>query len=317
MAMFMKNPYIGSGNYCYANSMAMVLQSYGYSYDPGYLECLTAVANSAFWTDSKSPVIFFSSKFNSPDQGISLALRNLGFQFDEFYLNEDPPKQEFVLSKLSDFLKNGPVIAGPLDMGKLTYIPYAKDLKGVDHYITVYEIDNYIHAHDPAGYPHIQIDVNDFLDAWKAEKINYRRGSFSMWGNIRKVAEPSLYETYLATNEAIKHFLSLEQKSEGSGLTGGKAIEKLAQLLLEVKLSPVQKGNLAYFSFPLSARRCNDYARFFEPYDADRSKIKYEQAKCFGKSQMYLMKQRWDQLYETLCDLADLEEEFQIKTIHS
>lgn len=310
-------PYIGSGNYCYANSMAMVLKSYGYNYDPGYLECLTAVANSAFWTDSNNPVIFFSSKYNSPDQGISLALKNLGFQYDEFYVNEKSPNLEYLLKKLKDFLKKGPVIIGPLDMSKLTYIPYADDLKDVDHFIAVFKVDNNVIAHDPAGYPHIHIEINDFVESWKAETINYRRGSFSMWGNLRKVLNPSPFEIYSTTNDVIKHFLSREQDSNNHGLTGGKAIRKLADLILEEKLSPAQKGNLAYFSFPLAARRCNDYAKFFEPFDKERSLIKYKQAECFGEAQLLFMKKRWDKLYETLNHLAELEDEFQRKTLYS
>lgn len=309
--------YLGSGNYCYANSAAMVLQNIGYNYCPGYLECLTAVAYSAFWTtNSKNPVIFFSSKYNSPDIGISLALKSLGFEFDEFYVRENETiNEEVALLRLKELLNFGPVIAGPLDMGKLTYIPYSKDLKGVDHYIAIYRIDGNILAHDPAGYPHIQIEINDFLDAWRASRIKYRRGSYSMWGNIKRSFNPSPLEIYTSTIAAIKHYLTLERETKDSDLTGSKAILKLANLIIEEKLSPVQKGNLAYFSFPLSARRSNDYAKFFEPYDSIRSSIKNEQSKCFGLSQMYFMKKNWNMLYETLSYLADLEEDFQIKTL--
>jgi hypothetical protein len=309
--------YIGSGNYCYANSTAMVLQSFGFNYDPGYIECLTTVANSAFWTSNcKNPFIFFSSRYNNPDIGISLALTNLGFEFDEFYCNSgDKPTQETLVQKLKEFLKYGAVVVGPLDMGKLTYIPYAKDLKGVDHYIAIYSIDNNIHAHDPAGYPYIQMEVCEFLEAWKAASIKYRRGSYSMWGNFRRIHDPSPLEVFTSTDRAIKHYIELERESEENDSLGSKAILKLANLIIEGKLSPVQRGNLAYFSFPLSARRCNDYAKFFHPYDSIRSNIKAEQAKCFGLSQMCFMKKNWKQLNDVLYYLSDLEENFQLKTL--
>lgn len=86
----MKISYVGSGEYCYANSLSMVLQSEGEQLRPEYLECLTCVGNSAFM---EGEIPFFSSYFNPPDRGISRALTILGYSFNHSYTNDIEPRR--------------------------------------------------------------------------------------------------------------------------------------------------------------------------------------------------------------------------------
>src|SRR5688572_23193793 len=110
--------YIGNGAYCYANSLAMLLSTVGADYDPGYLECLTAVAIGALSVETpKGPVPFFS--IGLPDRGVTLALQHLGYAFDRAScLPGDASDGSLSLGKLRQALASGPVLVGPLDMSQ-------------------------------------------------------------------------------------------------------------------------------------------------------------------------------------------------------
>ena len=308
--------YIGSGNYCYANSMAMALQEFG-EYDPGYLECLSTVAVSACWLAGKNEeFIFFSSKFASPDVGISQALRNLGFLFEEkFYTHADRKAQYDAISVLQNWVKTGPVIVGPVDMGKLSYIPFHKDLQGVDHYVVVHDVSKeYVFFHDPSGYPFTLMQTDEFMKAWKATAISYKRGPFSMWGQFTVGSHPEPFKVFSVTDRAIAQFFVEERRTTDKSI-GPSAIRRLAELVLHNELSPHQRGHLAFFSFPLAARRCSDFFRFYAPYDAERANIKQGQGQSFGMVHAALMKKDSQRVHYLLNHLADLEEEYQIATL--
>ena len=75
----------------------------------------------------------------------------LGFTYDEYYIKDSNdlnlPSIREILSK---FLLSGPVVLGPLDMGYLTYNPNHIHLYGVDHFVSVYDLDDeFIYFHDP------------------------------------------------------------------------------------------------------------------------------------------------------------------------
>ena len=63
-------------------------------------------------------------------------------------------------------------------MGHLTYNPNHTILYGVDHFVTVYGIDDqYLYLHDPAGFACMKVAFNDVLEAWKAAAIDYKAWS--------------------------------------------------------------------------------------------------------------------------------------------
>jgi hypothetical protein len=300
--------YRGSGQYCYANSLSMALQSLEEEYDPSYLECMTAVSISAFLTDDNMP--FFSSKFNAPDKGINVALEHLGYDFHHYYcdsLEDIDGKQSF--QKLEDLLTDGAVITGPLDMGKLVYLPNHPYLNGVDHYVTVYKVDqDNVYLHDPAGYPFMSITREQFLVAWRAESIEYRIGSFSMWGNFRKRMNTTRLEQFQKTEQHIKGNLLFEKNKENVGPT---AIRCLAEQLKDGNISDELRGHLSFFSFQLGAKRCSDFAGFYREYDQQKAEMKLQQGQTFGAAHVALMKEDWNELYSKLMQLAVIEEKFQ------
>ncbi len=67
--------YVGKSEYCYANSIAMVLKGLGEDVEPGVIEVMTGMGVGLTWDESAGMLWFGSS---SPDVGITRALTLLG-----------------------------------------------------------------------------------------------------------------------------------------------------------------------------------------------------------------------------------------------
>lgn len=308
----MTNWYIGNGAYCYANTTAMALEAQGHRVEPGYLECLTAFAISAQWESTRNGRLpFFDAKCSTPAKGVSQALGTLGYSFVHRCDDGEP------LAELNALLAHGPVIAGPLDMGMLVYNPNHAYVAGSDHYVLVYAVEeDVVCLHDPDGFPHAVISHADFLAAWKAESIGYRTGAYSMWGRLERQTEPTADELFRATDRQIAALLREERERFGPAEVGPGMLRQFADEA-KAALSPPLRGHLAFFAFPVSTRRCEDFARFYAPYDPARSTIKREQSRCYGRAQAQLMAKDYAGLSRTLHNLADLEERFQALTLEA
>ena len=198
--------YFGDVSLCYSYSLAMALETYGYDFKAEFLEAIMVMGNGASIVneDEEHPLVFFDN--GMPDLSISHSLNILGFDYEDFYIKDGAEVDlEEVKGKLETFLSNGPVVLGPLDMGHLTYNPNHTILYGVDHFVTVYALDGqYLYLHDPAGFACMKVTFTDIIEAWKAEAIDYKRGSYSMWGNFRKVKSPSQTQIYQETARIMR-----------------------------------------------------------------------------------------------------------------
>lgn len=240
--------YFGDVSLCYSYSLAMALETYGYDFKADFLEAIMVMGNGASIVkeDEEHPLVFFDN--GMPDLSISHSLKILGFDYEDFYLKDGAEVDlEEIKGKLETFLSNGSVVLGPLDMGHLTYNPNHTILYGVDHFVTVYDIDDqYLYLHDPAGFACMKVAFNDILEAWKAEAIDYKRGAYSMWGNFKKVKSPSQTEIYQETAKIMKNrYLN--------GQNG--VLECYAKVVAENGLNTEQKQLHQYFSFKLAAVR--------------------------------------------------------------
>ena len=206
---------------------------------------------------------------------------------------------EEIKGKLETFLSNGPVVLGPLDMGHLTYNPNHTILYGVDHFVTVYGIDDqYLYLHDPAGFACMKVAFNDILEAWKAETIDYKRGAYSMWGNFKKVKSPSQTEIYQETAKIIKtRYLN--------GQSG--VLEFYAKAVAENGLNTEQKQLHQYFSFKLAAVRNLYLSKFLKAYDPEGARLKEELASLFGQAHLSCLKEDYQELSRLLCQIAEVD----------
>lgn len=308
--------YIGNGAYCYANSTAMALRALGDRVDPGYIECLTAFALGAQLIETPDGLLpFFDAPCSSPEAGVSHALRTLGYTFEHHAVPQtSDPDGVQALSKLETWLAQGPVIVGPLDMGLLLYNPNYQYLGGSDHYALAYGLTEHeVLLHDPAGFPYVSLTREAFVKAWQAESIGYRKGAYGMWGCLRRIATPSTDELFATTDRRVAHQYRLQQAHPEAGAGAFKALAAM----VAKGTAPALRSHLLYFALPVSARRAADFADFYEPYDVERSRIKREQARCYGRAQTLLMRGEIEAFTAVLHQLADLEAAFEARTLEA
>ena len=292
--------YFGDVSLCYSYSLAMALDAYGYDFKADFLEAIMAMGNGASIVkeDEEHPLVFFDN--GMPDLSISHSLKILGFDYEDFYLKDGAEVDlEEIRRKLETFLSNGPVVLGPLDMGHLTYNPNHTILYGVDHFVTVYDIDDrYLYLHDPAGFACMKVAFNDILEAWKAETIDYKRGSYSMWGNFKKVKSPSQTEIYQETARIMKNRY----------LNGKNGIlECYAKAVAENGLNTEQKQLHQYFSFKLAAVRNLYLSKFLKVHDPEGARLKEELATLFGQAHLSCLKEDYQELSRLLCQIAEVD----------
>ena len=295
--------YFGDVSLCYSYSLAMALDGYGYDFKAEFLEAIMVMGNGASIVkeDEEHPLVFFDN--GMPDLSISHSLKILGFDYEDFYLKDGAEVDlEEVKRKLETFLSNGPVVLGPLDMGHLTYNPNHTILYGVDHFVTVYALDGqYLYLHDPAGFACMKVTFTDIIEAWKAEAIDYKRGSYSMWGNFRKVKSPSQTQIYQETARIMR----------ARYLNGQSGVLKYyAKAVAENGLNTEQKQLHQYFSFKLAAVRNLYLSKFLKDHDPEGARLKEELATLFGQAHLSCLKEDYQELSHLLYQIAEVDSLF-------
>lgn len=304
-------PYIGNGPYCYANATSMLLATLGENISPSRIEVLTGVGLGAFWLED-AKLIFFSNLGTAPDVGISKALELLGFEYTENSRQESEPAP---FEELRTDLAKSPAILGPLDMGYLSYNPNHEYLAGADHFVLAYGMDEQeIHLHDPEGFPHVSLPLDQLKLAWKAERIPYRRGFYRYWTSPKRVHHPTEEEIY---NRALRFFKTCYQETDDFAahegwIIGGDAILTCADYVRRGEVSPQLRGHLVHFALKLGARRALDFGSFLELRDAELATLKRRQAELFGRCHTLAVAKNWSSLADNLQQLADVEEEFRV-----
>jgi hypothetical protein len=239
--------YIGNGYYCYTDSTAMLLASIGETIPSSKIEVLTGVGLGAFWIEEET-LLELCSLSTAPDRGISKALEILGFEYTERSSQAAGPAP---FDQLRADLAKSPVALGPIDMGYLSYNPNCGNLAGVDHYVLAYRMDEQkIHLHDPVGFPHVSLLLDQLELAWKAERIDYRRGHYRCWTSPKRIQHPTEEEIY---NQAVQYFTSCYQfkfdtPPLSEWLRGREAIFACANCIRNEKLSQKSKGFLIHIT---------------------------------------------------------------------
>ena len=295
--------YFGDVSLCYSYSLAMALDAYGYDFKADFLEAIMVMGNGASIVkeDDQHPLVFFDN--GMPDLSISHSLKILGFDFEEFCVKDGAEVGlEELKGKLETFLSNGPVVLGPLDMGHLTYNPNHTTLYGVDHFVTVYGIDDqYLYLHDPAGFACMKVAFSDIIEAWKAEAIDYKRGAYSMWGNFKKVKSPSQTEIYQETARLIR-----ARYLDGQN----NVLECYAKAVAENGLNTEQKQLHQYFSFKLAAVRNLYLSKFLKDHDPKGARLKEELATLFSQAHLSCLKEDYQELAHLLYQIAEVDGRF-------
>ena len=188
--------YTGNSAYCYSNRLHMCLRAASDDKivipEPGFIECLTLMPFGVnYFSGPKNPQIFFNGPGNDPTKGLQQALDTLGWTYQQWQ-SEQITDDTTAISRLREAVQTSPVLVGPIDMGYLSYDPNAKFKMGSDHFVAVYAIDDqYVHFHDPQGYPNTLLPISNFVDAWKAEKIEYTRYHYTMYYHFQQQSTKS------------------------------------------------------------------------------------------------------------------------------
>lgn len=304
--------YIGNGAYCYANCIAMLLNSIGEDISSSTAEVLSGVGIGAFW-DEKREIGLFSNYWTEPPKGIDNAFRLLGFKVKKHIQQSrcNPPFEQ-----LKRDVKRTPAIIGPIDLQYLKTGGKSKE-PGADHFVLVYKItESEVFIHDPHEYPCVALSHSHFLQMWKAENITYKKGEYNYWTNPNRNRKPSNKQLY---QSALNLFAEVYQRTDGPvGVQNHADAFRAVGSFINRNRGPKHlSGHLLSFSLPLGSRRALDYAAFFEPYDKTLAKLKEEQAGLFGRTVVMGKQDNWRGIAETLAEIADVEEKFKDEILHS
>ena len=308
-------PFVGRMSYCYSKCLGMVLGWKGDSYPLPFLECLTTVPFGFVYTVVDGGG--FAVNGYNPHDGVERALKALQYrsEFKCFKSSEE------ALSFLRAALEKEPILIGPVDMGFLVYDPYCKFKKGGDHYLVALRMEkDHVIVNDPDGYLHVPISIEDFVKAWEAEAIGYKRGSYSLWLVRERVGTPQterLYKDALALGlqnlkERGRRFL----EEDATFYTGPAAINKLAENIKRYR-SRRWLRFYATFTFRVSAQRCFDSAMFIKeaPFQNDyllgASETRMKQAFLYGKCQLEGSQLKFSKVAKTLEEISPLEDRFE------
>jgi hypothetical protein len=316
----MPTAFTGNAAYCFSNSLHMTLLGSGAAPgtvpEPGFLECLTGMpfgktylpARRTFWP---------SAPGFSPEQGggLDAAIATLGWSCEAWFASgtgadaagEDAAPE--ALSRLREGLRRGPALLGPVDFGFLSYSPHAAHMAGADHYVVALALEgDHLLLHDPAGAPYAVLPVADFLEAWRAARVGYKRGAYTLRTDFRSVAP-------VPRRRMIERTLPLARRNAGadpggpSTYGGGEALARLASDL-RGDVSETMVAHLLGFSFPTAARRTVDAACFLaEGGRSGASALLDRQARLWGRVNATAAQPHWEDAAGLVGEIAALERE--------
>jgi hypothetical protein len=257
-------PYVGKSEYCYANSLRMVLSSHpvkGWEVpSPGELECLSTMPFGELFLDgSRGPEFFFSPANANPDTAIDIALEAVGWKC-KISVGSRRTTPASAFKTLQSAVRSGPALVGPVDLGGLIQNPRARYLRGGDHFVVALAVDGEgVTFHDPFGFPHAWLPKAAFLGAWKVGR-GYWRGPYTVRWAFRPVRPATPKQMLERTLPRARDALAFDPG--GPGAFGSLAALDHLRDLAEKGLPPGLRETLVYFSLPLGARRRFDAARF-------------------------------------------------------
>ncbi|WP_433257504.1 hypothetical protein ACQPYK_20665 [Streptosporangium sp. CA-135522] len=276
--------YVGSGPYCYANSLAMVLG--GEAPPTAVIEVLTGSPYGMQLIGGSLPL--FDSFGWDPEVGLDTAIGLLGWECERV----DGGTAAAALDRLRRACQDGPVLAGPLELGLLSYQPGAGKAVGADHYLVVLEVDgDTVLVHDPQGYPYATLPVDAFAEARRGELIPYLERPFRMRHRFTRRKQVSPEEALRRSLPAGLAWLAGRTDVEvPSGTLGqAEAAERTAELV-EEGLDPEIRMLWQAFAVRVGARRLNDLAACLASLGLDTgAAVAAEQARIVGGLQAPLV----------------------------
>ncbi|TDC42836.1 hypothetical protein [Micromonospora sp. KC213] len=298
------HPYIGSGPYCYANSLAMLLGPDAPS--PSVIEVLTGSPFGFELIASRLP--FFDPYGWDPDRGLDDALDLLGWTCRR----DGADDADQALAMLREAVEVGPVLAGPMEIGLLRHLPGMTGPIESDHFVVVLEVDEaLVRFHDPHGCPYATLPIPDFLAAWRADTIDYRSTPYPMRTGFRRVREVTVEAALrAAVPGAVAWLRGRADVPVSAGTIGGAAaVHRLADQVTD-GLDPAVRDHLAHFAIRVGARRLADAGTALAGLGHDRAAaVATRQARLVGSLQHDIVNGHPASAADTLRQLAPTYDE--------
>lgn len=301
--------YTGSSAYCYSNSLHMALVGAGADPsevpDVGFLECLTTQPfGNLFIQSDAGPLPLFSNGGMDPDAGLSHALQALGWTCQDSRGGNGGA----ALARLRAAVQDTPALAGPLDMGHLTHNPRHAGAAGADHFVVVLQVDDaQVRFHDPGGFPFATLPIEQFLLAWRAERVDYAPRPYVLRSGFHQADRRSRQEMIHQGLPAIR--AGLVADPGGPVRYGGLRALQLCAEALRAGVSVSLAAHLRGFALPLAARRRADAAVFMEEAgNGTAAGLLAREAHLFGAAQYPAAQGWWQQVACLLDELTAVEE---------
>ncbi|MEU6443363.1 hypothetical protein [Streptomyces sp. NPDC047046] len=294
----MPTPYLGSGPYCYANSLVTLLGPGAPS--PALVETLTGSAFGFQWIGGHRP--FFDALGWDPEQGIDAALRLLGVACART-AGGGPDE---ALRRLRTALAEGPVLVGPVDMGLLLHQPGTPSTDGGDHYVVALDLDadGLVTFHDPHGHPWATLPAPAFLAAWAAETVPYTEEPYVMRHRFTGRPDPDAALRALLPEAARWAAGRTDLPVPPGTLGGAEGLRALAARLRARELPEDNRALLVHFGVRVGARRRADAAGCLRALAPAAAGILDTQARLVGALQYPLVRRDDDAAAGLLGELA-------------
>ncbi|MFJ9428607.1 hypothetical protein ACIRQY_02990 [Streptomyces sp. NPDC101490] len=276
--------FVGSGPYCFTNSLAMVLG--GDTPSTAVVETLTGSPFGAQLLGGSLPL--FDPYGWHPEIGLGSAIGLLGWSCER----TDGGAPAEALERLRAACSRGPVLVGPVDMGLLLYQPGTPNADGGDHYVVVLAADrDEVELHDPHGHPYATLPTGAFLAAWEARSIAYTDAPFVLrtgFTRLRRVSAADALRQSLPG--AVGWLAGRDDLPMPPGSLGGEAaVEALADLVAG-GTPPGVRGLLTGFGVRVGARRLSDAGACLEELGLlDAASLARHQARLLGGLQYPLV----------------------------
>ncbi|WP_314614689.1 hypothetical protein [Streptomyces stackebrandtii] len=276
--------YVGSGPYCYTNSLAMMLG--GEAPSTAVIETLTGSPFGAQLIAGSLPL--FDPYGWHPEVGLDAAIALLGWSCKR----SDGGTPAEALERLRAACSRGPVLVGPVDMGLLLYQPGTPNADGGDHYVVVLAADqDRVELHDPHGHPYATLPTQAFLSAWEAKAISYIDAPFVLRTGFVRQYEVTPADALRQSLPGAARWLAVRDDlpMPPGSLGGAAAVETLADIVAQ-GTPPGIRTLLTAFGVRVGARRLNDAATCLEELGLSHAaSIAQRQARLLGSLQYPLV----------------------------
>jgi hypothetical protein len=246
--------YTGSGPYCYANSLAMMLGSA--APEPAVIEVLTGSPFGAELIGGVMP--FFDPLGWNPGIGLDAAIDLLGWTCRRSGAGSGTGPA----ARLREASASRPLLVGPVEFGLLLHHPGSGTAIGSDHYMVVTGVEeDTVCFHDPHGHPYATLPMDDFIAAWRADSIGYATEPFMVRDRFERARGVDAATALRRALPVAARWLAgdMDLPVPPGSLGGAAALERLAELA-ETGLEPGQRDHLGYFAIRVGARRLADAA---------------------------------------------------------